>query len=141
MKLENVTCKRFTIDACCDNDGVTKQCADYCSPAKSFLHSIVSGQHVWIHAPFRQIESFVKHYLKCKSKVPQTTSACNMVPACYGKWRKLLSNMTLLQKFKRDLTCFVLLEWIATRYSLDQRHGQWRSGMMQPHLSPICSLQ
>ena len=61
VKLEDMTGKWFTIDACCDNDGVTKQCADYCSPAKSFLHSDVSGQHVWIYAPFRQIESFVRH--------------------------------------------------------------------------------
>ena len=106
VKLENMTGKRLTVDACCHNDGVTKQCADYCSPAQSSLRADVSGQHVWFHAPFRQIESFVKHYLKCKSRAPQTTSACIVVPACHGKWRKLLSNMTMLQQFEKGSNLF-----------------------------------
>ncbi len=43
VDLEALTGKRFDLDACCDDLGVNSHCADYCSPAKSFLSRDVCG--------------------------------------------------------------------------------------------------
>ena len=41
------------------------------------------------------------HYLQCKAKSPQLTSACVVVPAWQGTWRKLLGGMQLLKTFDK----------------------------------------
>jgi len=68
VDLEALTGKQFTIDACCDDSGVNAHCAEFCSPARSFLSSDVSGKHVWLNAPFARVGRFLKHYLRCKSE-------------------------------------------------------------------------
>lgn len=68
VDLEALTGKQFTIDACCDDSGVNAHCAEFCSPARSFLSSDVSGMHVWLNAPFARVGRFLKHYLRCKSE-------------------------------------------------------------------------
>ena len=65
VAIQHLTGKQFTYDACCDDSAVNSHCNACSSPANSFLQSNVSGQHIWLHAPFAKLESFMKHYLKC----------------------------------------------------------------------------
>lgn len=106
VKLEAKCGNKFTYDACCDNNGVNAHCQKFSSPANSFLKSDVCGQHVWLHAPLEKLESFMKHYLKCKGTAPQTTSACIVVPKGEGKWSHLLKNMQLLETFDKGSMLF-----------------------------------
>ena len=108
VDVEALTGKRFDLDACCDESGVNSLCADFCSPAKSFLSSDdVCGKHVWLHPPTGRIGRFVKRYLKCKAKPPDITSACVLVPAWQtAKWRHLLSGMKLLKQFAKGSMLF-----------------------------------
>lgn len=46
VNLETLVGKRFKLDACCDDLGVSSHCADCCSPVKSFLSRDVCGKHV-----------------------------------------------------------------------------------------------
>lgn len=101
VEIEHLSGRTFDIDACCDDFGVNSHCLSYCSPSSSFLKRDVSGLHVWLHAPFACIEVFLKHYLQCKAKAPQTTSACIVVPAWQGKFRQLLGGMQLLKTYDK----------------------------------------
>ena len=87
LKLNICLAETFDIDACCDDLHVNSHRVSHCSPSSSFLKRDMSGLHVWLHAPFACTEVFLKHYLQCKAKAPQTTSACIVVPAWQGKVR------------------------------------------------------
>ena len=106
VEVAALTGKPFDIDACCDDDGVNSHCASYCSPSSSFLKRDVSGQHVWMNVPTNRIELFIRHYLKCKARAPQSTSACVVVPCWQGPWRKLLTGMRLLKSYEQGSTLF-----------------------------------
>ena len=69
VEIQSLTGETFDLDACSDDSGVTSHCQSYCSPSSSFLKRDVSGRHVWMHLPNNRIEQFIKHYLKCKSRV------------------------------------------------------------------------
>ena len=105
VTLESKT-KKFTLDACCADDGKNAHCKTYCSPSNSFLKADVCDQHVLLHPPFAELEAFIKHYLKCKARAPQTTSACVVVPSWRGKWRRLLNDMKLIEKFDKGSMLF-----------------------------------
>ena len=105
VEVAALTGKPFDVDACCDDDdGVNSHCVSYCSPSSSFLKGDVSGQHVWMNMPTSRIELFIKHYLKCKARAPQSTSACVVVPCWQGPWRKLLTGMKLLKSYEQGST-------------------------------------
>ena len=106
VEVAALTGKPFDIDACCDDDGVNSHCASYCSPSSFFLKRDVSGQHVWMNVPTNRIELFIRHYLKCKARAPQSTSACVVVPCWQGPWRKLLTGMKLLKSYEQGSTLF-----------------------------------
>ena len=106
IEVAALTGKPFTINACCDDDGVNSHCVSYCSPPSSFLKRDVSGQHVWMNMPTSRIELFIKHNLKCKARAPQSTSACVVVPCWQGPWRKLLTGMKLLKSYEQGSTLF-----------------------------------
>ena len=104
---EALTNKQFTVDACCSDSGVNSHCSVFYSPAKSFLHSDVCGQHVWLHPPVARVERFLKSYLKCKSRAPSSTSACVVVPAFHSaSLRKLLKGMQLLKRYSKGSMLF-----------------------------------
>ncbi len=106
VRIRHLTGKQFTYDAYCDDHGVNSHCAAYSSPANSFLSCDIADHHVWINAPFAKIEQFIKHYLKCKSAAPHTTSACIVVPNWQGKWRRLLGKMQLLRTHDKGAILF-----------------------------------
>ncbi|GIM11516.1 hypothetical protein Vretimale_14990, partial [Volvox reticuliferus] len=98
-RLQTLTGKTFSLDAMADESGNNALCTQYCHKANSFLKFNASGHHVWINPPYCLLDTFLKHYLKCKRTRPSDTSACIVVPAWPGKFRKHLHGMTLLQEY------------------------------------------
>ena len=93
---------KFTLDACCDDEGANRLVQKFYCPKSSFLHADVSNEHCWIHPPARCAHEFVMHYRRCKRRSPSTTSACILVPAHYAKSRKgsrSLRGMTMLREY------------------------------------------
>ncbi len=55
-----------------------------------------------VECVFARVDRFLKHYLRCKSGAPHSTSACILVPAnSDAQWRNLLSGMTMLGKCEK----------------------------------------
>ncbi len=59
VNLQHLTGRQSTHDACCDDRGVNAHCADFSSPADSFLQCDVAGRHVWLNAPFAKLDLFI----------------------------------------------------------------------------------
>lgn len=68
---------------------------------KSFLHEDCAGHHVWLDPPENKLYVMLQHYVACKARCPESTSACILVPRWRGgsAWRKLLSGMRLLHEY------------------------------------------
>ena len=100
----------FTIDACASDNGDNALCNKFYSPSNSFLDvNDLSNQHVWLNAPFHKIGEFISHYLNVKSKSPDTTSACILVPQWPGaQWGTLLQGMKKLISFPTGYPLFKL---------------------------------
>ena len=79
-RLQELTSKSITLDACAHDSGSNKQHPRYCSPMNSFLDFDCSGEHVWLNAPFKQLCSFISHYKDCKDKAAGSTTALIVVP-------------------------------------------------------------
>ena len=93
---------KFTIDACCDPDGLNKLVDKHYSKRDSFLNADVTGNHVWIHPPARRAHEFIMHYRRCKRRSPCDTSACILVPVYFARSRKgkyALRDMQRLHEF------------------------------------------
>ncbi|GIL61549.1 hypothetical protein Vafri_16016, partial [Volvox africanus] len=65
-RLQTLTGKPFSLDAMADESGLNALCAEYCNKTNSFLRFNAAGHHVWINSPYCLLETFLKHYLKCK---------------------------------------------------------------------------
>lgn len=78
-----------------------------CFSDREFLHADVAGEHVFLNMPCEDIEAYLRHYLRCKSKLPHSTSACILVPRWRyrsryrARWGPLLKHMQLLKEFNR----------------------------------------
>ena len=79
-KVQELSRRSFTWDACCSDSGNNALCKNFSSPLNSFLQADVSGQHVWLHPPVDIAEACVKHMIHCWHNAPHTTSACIMLP-------------------------------------------------------------
>ena len=114
IDIERQLSSPFTLDACCNDNGNNAHCHNFCSPSNSFLDRDVSGQQVWMNPPFKHITAFIKHYLRCKSKAPTTTSACIVLPAYPGAnspnkqqpWTPYLKHMVLLRQYSAGAKLF-----------------------------------
>jgi hypothetical protein len=80
-RIQQLSGRSFTWDACCNNDGSNALCASFSSPERSFLSQEVAGHHVWLHPPAALAEQFLEHMLHCWERKPHTTSACILLPA------------------------------------------------------------
>ena len=104
--LQKLIGRDFTYDAAANNDGSNAVCKLYASPAQSFLsHFDCAGHTVWLHPPFDRIAAFLSQYNACKQLRPDT-SACILLPAWHGKYRKMLNNMTLLKVYPTGTVLF-----------------------------------
>ena len=96
----------FDYDACCNYEsGSDSKCSGYGSHG-SFLEADVAGKHIWINAPFAHMHSYIDHYLACKVKDPQHTSACIVVPKGAGHWKPSLVGMQLLHEYNKGECLF-----------------------------------
>jgi hypothetical protein len=98
--------QKFTMDACSNDSGDNAMCTVFACPSDSFLDKNVCGHTVWINPPFAKISQFVRHYLTCKARSPQNTSACILIPAWPGKHRRLLQGMELMHRYERGHVLF-----------------------------------
>lgn len=111
-RIESLTGQPFTWDACCNNSGSNSVClAGFSSPLDSFLNKDCTGLHVWINAPFKKLDAILAHYVACKVKAPESTSACIVVPRWTGgsSWRKHLHGMRLLHEYAPGTALFSTL--------------------------------
>ena len=87
----------FDLDACADNLGRNSQLKHYCCPNDSFLEKDVSGQSIYMNPPYDNVYAFLRHYMDCKEKKPETTRGLFVLPAWEGAaWYKEFAT-----KFKR----------------------------------------
>lgn len=100
-KLQSALGFQFTLDGACNECGDNALVRRWCSPGqKSFLNTDVSGERLWLNAPWEQLKQFLSHYLACKSKAPSTTSGCFIVPKWPGKaFTKCLRGMHLIREY------------------------------------------
>ena len=106
-KLQQLTGRKFTIDACSSVDGSNAHAPVYFSTDNSFLENCCAGHHTLINPPFSAIHQFISHYAQCKAKDPGNTSAVIIVP----KWRRtnyahLLRGMQLMHEFPKGSHIF-----------------------------------
>ena len=107
MQLQRLTGRHFTRDACASNDGSNAMCPKYSSPPNSFLHESCAGHHVWMHPPRDRIEEFLRHYLRCKTFAPTSTSGGFLLPKwAHTRWRPLLAGMQKLHEFQEGYHLF-----------------------------------
>ena len=110
-ELEQLTNRKFTLDACCNSDGGNAHVPEhYCSVDDSFLQKDAVNQHILINPPFRNPVPFIQHYLDEKAKSPHTTSAVIVLPRWQGataaECRKLVQGMQLLRQLPRGYRLF-----------------------------------
>lgn len=108
--LQRLSGAPFDVDACCNSTGNNALCNQFYSDKASFLTANVSGQHIWLNAPFRYLSEFIQHYLDNKARKPLTTSACILVPAWNkdSPWRPLLQGMQLLHVYPVGTQLFTM---------------------------------
>uniref|UniRef100_A0A383WFN5 Reverse transcriptase n=1 Tax=Tetradesmus obliquus TaxID=3088 RepID=A0A383WFN5_TETOB len=93
----------FSVDACAGPD--TAQAKKFYTGYRTFREANVSGKSVWLNAPFRRAGLFLRHYLECKSKAPETTSGVFLLPKWDRKpWWGLTKGMTLVKEFPAGTT-------------------------------------
>jgi hypothetical protein len=108
-EIEAKICNQFTYDACCTDDGANALCPAYSCPSRNFLQQDVSGETVWLNAPFtnQYLTQCISHYMECKKQKPASTSACILVPKwSTGDWVPLLKNMQLLVEYPAGSVLF-----------------------------------
>jgi predicted aspartyl protease len=108
-QLETMSGYTFTLDACAHDSGNNALCESFCSPSKSFLETDLDNAHIWMNAPFDQLQEFVCHYVQQKKLHPQTLSACILVPtvaALHGSLAPLFNKMQLLHHYPKGTRLF-----------------------------------
>lgn len=90
----------FDVDACASASGQNAQVPKFHHSQHSFLQAQVQGMNVWLHPPYHKAEAFLRHYLDCKTKTPQTTSAVTVLPKLKDQsWWPLVKNMTVIREY------------------------------------------
>lgn len=95
----------FTVDACATPE--TAQAEKFYSSQKSFLKADVGGESVWLNVPFRQTGQYLRHYLECKAKAPESTCAVMVVPKwTTAWWWKFTKDMRVLKEYPAGISVF-----------------------------------
>lgn len=88
----------FSIDACAGAD--TAQAKKFYTSYRTFREADVSGKTVWLNAPFRRAGLFLRHYLDCKSKAPESTCGVFLLPKWDRQpWWGLTQGMKVVKEF------------------------------------------
>lgn len=87
----------FTVDACASSQ--TAQANVFYSGFQAFRKAQVDGERVLLVAPFRHAGQYVRHYLECKERAPQTSGVL-VLPKLDGKpWWALTSGMKVVREY------------------------------------------
>lgn len=105
--LQKLCNQTFTLDACCNPSGDNALCQAFCSKENSFFDHEVTGHHVWLNPPFRDLYAFIDHYAVQKQTSPHNTSACILVPN-WGQQlvHPALANMRVLKVYQKGYHLF-----------------------------------
>lgn len=121
-EIEALAGRVFTLDAAANDAGDNAMCAQFCSPANSFLDAEHTG-HIWINPPFTQLPSFMQHYLHCKQLNPSSTSACILIPGyLLQELKPMLTNMRLLKRFTKGTSLFTTPTKSGARVAMPGTH-------------------
>ena len=83
-RLQTLTGRDFTWDACCADNGCNAHCEKFSSPSNSFLNAEVSGHHIWMFPPIHIAEECIQR-LHCQWEQPcGDTSACVFIPQTFS---------------------------------------------------------
>jgi len=98
----------FSICGASNPDGSnTHVKSNFCSTARRFQDTPVRGEHVWLNAPFDELEEMLDHYCQEKAAEPYSTSGCFVVPKWRGAaFRKYLKGMFLLKQYPKGSRIF-----------------------------------
>lgn len=100
----------FDIDGASSASGHNSQCSVWCSAARrNFLREDVGGKTVWLNPPFKFAQRFLEHYLRCKNKLPESTSACIVLPyKPKAEWWPLVAGMKVVRRWYAGTQLFTL---------------------------------
>lgn len=110
--LHSMTKKDFTQTIClCKNlVGATTRvpnCPHTQCTVDEFLKMKLENQHSLLIVPYRvhEISNCIQHYIACKMRAPDVTSACFVVPKYYGRRNDYVSRMKLLKSLPMNSFC------------------------------------
>ena len=105
----NFECGPYTVDACCDHNGVNAQV-----PGQYWSDCLTvnwDGHTVWVNPPYTckdtKVSTILRHFELCRERTPATTSAVFILPYFEGssqpaEWDtqlKKMKNMELLHTY------------------------------------------
>ncbi len=99
----------FDVDLTADGDGSNSQCADYCSAWSDPRDRDLTGLNCWSNPPFEPafVCDLFTHYFDCKSRNPEGTSACFVLPLWdNAAWQPLVQNMRAVRYYPRGTMLF-----------------------------------
>jgi len=107
LEVQSQIARPFTMDAFARSDGSNALCQHFCSPNRSFFQADLTGQMLWIHAPYDMVDAAFDHYFKHKST---STGAVFVVPKAKriapAQWVQYTKGMTLLHEIPRHTKFF-----------------------------------
>jgi 16S rRNA G966 N2-methylase RsmD len=107
-KLQRMIGLKFTMDACCNEDGsnaLVPEC--FKSSKDSFLDYDCKGHTVWLNPPYADITPFLKHYSECKARSPHNTSAVIVLPKWKGsQYCHYLKGMQVIKEYPKGSRLF-----------------------------------
>ncbi|GIL78456.1 hypothetical protein Vretifemale_8476, partial [Volvox reticuliferus] len=107
IRIQAMTGREFTIDAACNDDGSNSHCSVYASPKQSFFKHNITGEHIWVNAPFEQAKQWINHYKRCKANSPFDTSAVFVLPKT-SNYDKIIQGMSLLCEYPKGTQLFTI---------------------------------
>lgn len=105
--IQELSGHHFTWDAASDDEGLNAHCKDFSCPTRPFQQQDVAGQHVWMHPPIDQVESFLQHFHMCWQKAPTATSGCVLLPSSLTHcMTSVIPQARVLEKYRQGSRIF-----------------------------------
>ena len=97
----------FTVDMCCDPDGLNSHCRRFHSKANSALDANFCKEVVWANVPFSNPKPFIEKFVQDFEKSPETTSGLFILPQWKGAaWWPLVKHWRVVKEWPAGSTIF-----------------------------------
>jgi hypothetical protein len=109
LKVQKAIGKPFTLDGASLSDGSNSLVTDnYChAPGRPFQQENLRGHHVFLNAPFEQLQEFLQHYREQKARYPSEISGCFVVPNWKtASFQSLLKGMSVVKQYSKGTRLF-----------------------------------